>query len=612
MRLLATTDLHAHLRGFDYDSDEDGRPYGLTRVATLIRAARAEVANALLFDVGDLLQGTAVGDLAAHPSAAEAAVHPMVGALNRLRTDAACPGNHDFNYGLDVACTAYAGARFPVVCANLVRARGATPAKDTPLFPPWTILERRLRDADGRRRRVRVGLIGALPPQVLAWDEQHLRGRVEVRGIVEAVRGHIPEMRAAGADLIEMLCHAGMGAAGDDPEQEQAATAIAGLPEVDAVLAGHAHRRFPGNDYAPGPLHDTATGMVQDTPLVMAGAWGSHLGVIDLTLTKGPASRWQVVNATSRLRAVATREGPVPEDPALRKWSAPHHRTTRAFANKPVARVAERLHTYFAFAGPCPALATIAAAKAAAVRAALRGTAWEATPLVVSASPFKSGGRGGGGAYTDVPAGPVSMRHLADLYTYPNSLRALRLDGAGLRAWAERMASVYDRLTPGTPRQRLLSPLLPGYEFDVLYGVTYRIDLSAPPRYDPDTGVLLGGPGRVRSLSRPVTDEDVFVVGTSSYRASGGGGYPGLHGAPTVWESTDPVRSVIAAHLSACDGRVEAAAPWRFAPLPGTSAVFETSTKARTAPDDIARLGLTDLGDSDAGLALFEVDLNDP
>ncbi|WP_161555941.1 metallophosphoesterase [Mangrovicoccus ximenensis] len=180
LRLLGISDLHAHLRGHDYDTGRALPAAGLTRLATLIRAARAEAANCLLFDNGDTLQGTALGDWAAAGEGG-GAPHPMIDALNRLGVDAAVPGNHDFNYGLPFLQAAAAAAAYPLVCANVATRQGTAPQEDETLLPPWTLLERDLADSTGRIRRLRIGVTGAVPPQIMDWDRRILAGREPTR-----------------------------------------------------------------------------------------------------------------------------------------------------------------------------------------------------------------------------------------------------------------------------------------------------------------------------------------------------------------------------------------------------------------------------------------------
>ena len=99
LRILATTDIHAALKNWDYVRDREDPSVGLDCVATLIAAARAEVADSILLDCGDLLQGSPLADWVAfqrglkpgdvHPAfAAMALAHPELGAKARAVLEA--------------------------------------------------------------------------------------------------------------------------------------------------------------------------------------------------------------------------------------------------------------------------------------------------------------------------------------------------------------------------------------------------------------------------------------------------------------------------------------------------------------------------------------------
>jgi len=179
LRLLGLTDLHANLYPYDYYRDRPDNSVGLARTASLIAEARKESPNCLLFDNGDILQGTPLGDFAADAIANDPkAVHPVIAAMNTLDYGAATIGNHEFNYGLEVLERAYAGARFPVVCSNIRRSEGSS------WFPPSVVIERRFVDESGAAHGLKVGVIGFAPPQIAQWDETHVRGRLRIVDIV--------------------------------------------------------------------------------------------------------------------------------------------------------------------------------------------------------------------------------------------------------------------------------------------------------------------------------------------------------------------------------------------------------------------------------------------
>lgn len=568
LRILATSDLHMHLHPWDYHSARPTADYGLARIATLIEQARAEVGACILLDNGDALQGGAMGDWVAQGRGLGGRIHPAAAAMNHLRYDAATLGNHEFNYGLDFLMKALEAAEFPVVAASISRSDGR------PLVPRWTILRRRVTDAGGGVHDLRIGVIGFLPPQIMTWDRAALEGRVIAEDIVAAARRHVPALRAEGCDIVVALSHSGIGGTGDATGEENASTALAAVAGIDVVVAGHSHQLFPSQNFADDPAVDPVRGTLHGKPAVMPGFWGSHLGVIDLHLD--PAD-WSVRHCHSALRDVRD----VPPDPALVGVIAPDHLETLEFVKQPVGESRIALNTFFAMVSPAPALGLIADA-GAAYAGQLLGSGLR---TLGTGLPFKAGGRGGPDYFTDIPAGPIARRHVSDIYGYPNDFAALRLRGAELAAWLERAASVFNTIRPGQPDQPLLPPEVPSYNFDLIHGLTFRIDLAAPPC------------ARIRDLSldgAPLDPDAEFHIATSSYRASGTGGFATR---PPVAQGPAPMREVLMDHMRARSpiGRPEAPF-WSFVPMPGTTVTFDTSPKAVDHLHEVPHLSLTPLG----------------
>ena len=596
LRILATSDLHMHLLAHDYFSDSEGAPFGLARVASRIAAHRAEAENCLLLDNGDLLQGNLLGDHLAGAGARNP--HPAIACLNRLGYDATTLGNHDFSFGLRALSRVLAGARYPVVLAN-----AATPGHKPP-FTPWVRLDRRIACADGSRQPLGIGIIGFLPPQTPQWEPE-LAGQLTCTDMLEAAAQYLPQMRAAGCAVIVALCHGGIQPGPHRPGAENAAAALAGL-DIDAVVAGHTHLTFPGPDTTATALIDPLRGMLSGKPAVMPGFWGSHLGVIDLSL-RYEGSRWHITAATARAESCATAP-PCPDLPA--PVIAADRAARRHFARR-IGASTVPLNSHFTQIGHDAGLALIARASRWHLRRALERQAG-ALPILTAAAPFRSGGRGGPESYTQVPAGPISLRALTDLYLFPNHLAALRVTGADLRDWLERASAQFNRLRPGLPDQPLLNPRFPGYNFDVILGLNWQFDLSEPPLYHPDGSRAGDGPGRVRGLThrgRPVAPDQPFILATNSYRLGAHGLFAPLAArAPPLLAQGPRLRDVLARYLRRC--RSVAPAPclgWEFAPIPGASALFPTAPGANAPIPAMAPAGR-----DTAGFALWRLDLDAP
>lgn len=585
LRILATTDLHMALTGFDYFRRGRDATGGLPALAAVIAAERASADNCLFFDNGDLLQGNPLADHLASPGGLRRAPHPAVACLGALGCDAATLGNHDFSYGTGFLARSLDGAGYPVVCANLEAAGRLR-------VPPWVVLQREVVTRDGSRLPLRVGVIGFLPPQTAVWEAVSAPG-LRTAGILAAARRELPRLRSAGAEIIVVLAHSGIAAG-----TENAAAALAALPGVDAVVAGHTHTTFPGPGTPDVEGVDAAAGTIWGRPAVQPGFCGSHLGVMDLVLRRSGGDGWRV--AAHGVRLVAT--GAATAAPGLPRGLQQAHRTALSHITRRAGRSGTPLTSHFALIGHDPGLRLVAQAQRWHLRRVLGR---EGPPLLAAVAPFRCGGRSGPLHYTDIPAGRLSRRSLADLYAFPNRLAVVEVTGADLREWLERAAGIFPRLRPGCLDQPLTDPDFPAYNFDVIDGLDWTIDLSAAPLFDRDGAATGAAGGRVRGLShrgRPVAGDDRFLVATNNYRLSGVGLYGSLLGGRrAVIEGTQGLREIIHAYLRRIRRAAPAGAlPFRFAPLPGATALYDTGPGAAAhlprAPLPAESLGLTDSG----------------
>ena len=613
LRILETTDVHMNLLDYDYYQDKPTEEFGLVRTAALIKAARAEVKNTMLFDNGDLLQGSPLGDFVAIVKPlAQGAVHPAHKLMRALRYDAANIGNHEFNFGLPFLNQSLATAGFPYVNANVRIDDGSSPRGGRNAFTPYVILERDFVDEAGARQRVNIGVIGFVPPQVMAWDRGNLLGKVVAGDIIEAATLFVRRMKAEGADVVVAIAHSGFERGETVFFAENAVSKLAEVPGIDAILFGHSHSEFPGRFFNAHPKVDLARGTINGIPAVMAGRWGDHLGVIDLLLRR-EAGAWQVTDSRAQLRPILdrdTRKPLVEADAELAALIRAEHEGTLAYVRSPVAHTKSAIHSYFAQVADDPSVRVVSQAQRAYARRAMAGTPDAKLPLLSAAAPFKSGGRQGWTAYTDIPAGPIAVRNVADLYVYPNLVKVVKLDGAQVREWLEFSAQAFNRIDPaGPPEQMLLNRDFPSYNFDSLDGLTYRIDLTQASRYERNGRLVAPGARRIADLrheGRPVTDDMVFAVVTNNYRAFGGGAFPGLDGSNIIFDSVDQTRQAVADYLKAA-GTLEPAADghWKLMPVPGIKLRFLSGTGGLAHLGAYPQIKL--IKDNGDGSALFEL-----
>lgn len=624
LAILETTDLHAHVRSYDYFRLEEDPSIGLERTATLIRQARQTYPNTLLLDNGDTIQGSPMGDFQAlvkRPGPGEdLAIFRVMGALG---FDAATLGNHEFNYGLAYLGQTLGrrfdvdglpghplakGPAFPVVMANVLSAKTGQP-----LVEPYTLLNRSIqaRTPDGRivQAPLRVGVLGLTTPTITTWDRAHTQGKVVTKGVVETARQRVPELKAKGADLVVVLSHGGIDASPDRPALENASLHLATVPGVDAVLMGHTHQTFPEGKPSSMPGVDGVKGTLHGIPAVMASSWGKALGLITVQLTYD-GGRWQVdrTQTKTEVRFVASPgQPPVPADPSIAPLVEAEHQATLAYVKTPIGRADFRMSSAFADLGEVSAVQVVnLAQREAALAAVAAGLPQLAElPVLSLCPPFKAGG-GSPRNFVDVRPGDLTLGQAADLYPFPNTLQVVKVDGEGLKAWLEHAARRFNRIDPARTDAQVLVARGPSYNFDMATdpNLQYEIDVTQP----------VGN--RIRNLTwkgRPVDASLAFLVATNNYRA-GGGEFPGLDGSRTVFESPDTNRDLLIAYVKRAKAlnlaQHGSARSWRFTPVKTAGPVvvhaapgMEAFAKERGLPVRLLK------EDDGRGFSVYAVDL---
>lgn len=618
LRLLETTDIHMSLLSYDYYQDKATDQYGLARTITLIKAARGEVTNSLLFDNGDLLQGNPMGDYVAKVKPLkDGEVHPAHRVMNLLSYDAGNIGNHEFNYGLEFLRRSLKGANFPYVNANVyLDNKGAGVPQHA--FTPYVLLDRTFVDSLGKPQSLKIGVIGFVPPQIMQWDKGQLEGRVVAHDILETAKEYVPIMRAQGAQLVIAIPHAGFEKGPVSAFAENAVGPLTEVPGIDAVLFGHSHAEFPGKAFSEYPKVNLARGTINGVPAVMPGRWGDHLGVIDLRLDNSSGS-WKIVDSKASIRPIfdrTTRSSVAAPDPLVEKAVGDVHAATLEYVRNKVAFTSAPIYSYFAQVADDPSVQIVSNAQIVYVKRAMQGTDYEKYPVLSAAAPFKTGGRQGWDYYTDIPAGPLAIKNVADLYVYPNTLKAMLLTGAEVREWLEMSAGQFNQIDPkGAAQQSILNESYRSFNFDTIDGITYAFDVTQPARYDGNGKLIAPQSHRVIDMQfdgKPVQADAQFVVATNNYRAFGGGNFPRLDASKVILEAPEENRQVLIEYLRMMDTlsankqvNPSADGNWRIAPVPGVQLTFRTSSAATRYLGQQTNIKL--LKDNGDGSSLFEL-----
>jgi 2',3'-cyclic-nucleotide 2'-phosphodiesterase/3'-nucleotidase len=632
--VLETTDLHTNVMSYDYFKLAEDKSLGFERVATLINAARSEFPNNVLLDNGDTLQGTALADYQAlvKPVACEETL-AMYKVMNQFKFDGGGIGNHEFNYGLpylnQVTGSSFnvdgvsngakpcAGPNFPLVLANVYSAK-----TKAPLFAPYQIITKTISatapDGSTVKTPVKIGIIGFAPPPIMAWDKRWLDGKVYTEGFVEAATKYIPEMRSKGADLIVALAHGGLDGSTYSPDMESPNLYLSKVPGIDAMLMGHSHQVFPNATSTVSQFNlpgvDKVKGTVNGVPAVMANYWGKSLGVIKLQLVYN-GSKWTVDTSGTTVEARSTQNADktyVAVDPSVASTMATEHAATIAYVKTPIGSTDFGMNSYFADVGDVSAIEIVnqAQAKYVADYVAANMPQYASLPVLSVSAPFKSG-FAGGSDFTDVAQGNVAINNAADLYLYPNTVYAVRVQGSDIKNWLETAAKRFNQIDPAKTTDQALISSFAGYNFDMFSSpdIRYEIDVTQP----------LGS--RIKNLTykgAAVDPAAYFIIATNNYRASGGGSFPGIDGSKTIYASPDANRDVLISYIKAAKSLTRAQngsdRSWRF-----TKVATAGRVTFKSAPNKLAlatAVGLSNISvinnDDGSGkqLADYAIDLS--
>ncbi|MCR8844320.1 bifunctional 2',3'-cyclic-nucleotide 2'-phosphodiesterase/3'-nucleotidase [Paenibacillus sp. SC116] len=616
LRLMETTDLHTNMVNYDYYQDKLTDEYGLAKTATLIKQSREEVKNSMLFDNGDLLQGNPLGDYVAKVQPLkDGETHPVYKAMNELQYDAANIGNHEFNFGLEHLDRSLKGAKFPYVNSNVyVDDKDKNPNNDKNRYNPYVILDRTFKDEAGKDVKLKVGVIGFVPPQIMNWDEAHLSGKVIAKDMVESAKKFVPEMKQKGADIIVAIPHSGISTAGND--SENANLELSKIDGIDAILFGHSHAVFPGKGFDNIKGVDAKKGLINGIPAVMPGFWGDNLGVIDLEL-KQVNGEWDVVDSTSKAVPVFDKENKKPlvdADKTIVDAVKEDHDKTVKWVRSAVGKTTAPIHSYFALVQDDPSVQIVTNAQKWYTEKAIKGTELEGIPVLSAGAPFKAGGRQGVNYYTNIPKGTLAIKNVADLYVYPNTVKVVKINGTQVQEWLERSAGQFNQIDPKKKgEQALINEQFRTYNFDILDGVTYQIDVTQPSKYDADGKLVNKKAKRIKNLSykgKPVKATDKFLVVTNNYRATGGGSFPGLDGSNIVIDSQEETRQVVINYiLEKKTINPTADKNWSFVPLKNKANVtFVTSPNAKEFAKKQPHMKYKST--LDTGFAKFSIDLS--
>ena len=246
--LLQTSDVHSRIEPINQKGDRNYDEGGFVRRAAFLDQFRKEHKNVLLFDCGDISQGTPYYNM----FQGEVEVKLM----NEMGYEAVTIGNHEFVFGMDNMARLFKMAKFPVVCANYNL--DATPLKD--IVKPYVILE---------KYGLKIGVfgLGAKPEGLIQANKCEgviYENPIEVSNEIAAL------LKKKGCDVIVCLSHLGI---------QMDERLVAKTRNMDVILGGHSHT------FMKGPK--TYLNMDgKEVPVMHSGKSGVRVGRLNLTLKR--------------------------------------------------------------------------------------------------------------------------------------------------------------------------------------------------------------------------------------------------------------------------------------------------------------------------------------
>lgn len=467
LTILHTNDVHARLQDADKnglscfaEQSASGSCYGgVARLATQVNEIRKQRGNVILLDAGDQFQGT----LFFTYYKGSAIQHFM----NALEYQAMTVGNHEFDKGPEVLAEFIAGAKFPVLAANLDVGREP---RLKGLIKPYCMLT-----------------VGGETIGVVGYTAEHLRELSQIgpqvveQPIESSIAAALEVFKQHGVDKVIALSHGGFGR---DKE-------IAGrLDGIDIIVGGHSHTLLSNTDSsAEGPYPVVVKSPCGNPVLIVTAAfWGKYLGKLDVTFdNKGVVKSW-------RGNPILL-DSSVPEDPQIqvevRRLSAPLTALQQEIIGTGEVDLEGGARCRFEECnlGNLITDAMLAATAEKGVQISLQN---------------------GGGIRADIAKGAISRGQILQTLPFGNYLCTFQLQGSDLLAALENGVSRAEgRSREGTGR------------FLQVSGLRYRWD----PGREAGSRVISVEVKQADGSYSALNPEAVYLVATNSFLRYGGDGY---------------------------------------------------------------------------------------
>jgi len=509
--LLETSDVHGVIYPYDYFKDAPANG-GLAKLSTLVKGVRADNPNTLLLDNGDNQQGTPLTYY--FNKVDTTAKNPMMAAMNIMKYDAMTLGNHEFNYGMSIVDKARSEATFPWLAANIYKEDG------TNYFTPYIV-----KTVAG----VKVGILGLTTKNIPNWEvPEHIEGLVFKDTVEEAQKWVKVLKETEKVDLVVLLAHEGLENDIDTGKdlgtaiENQAyaiATKVAG---VDVLLTGHTHLSIPGK---------TLNGVLVMQPKNA----GVEICKADITMEQ-TATGWKVVTKTGANLPVTA---DTVADQAILDATKTQHEAAVSYMTEPLGEATADFPGAASRTEDSAIMDLIQKVQMKYANTDLSLAAMLPDP----APSFKKG--------------PLTVRDMYSLYIYENTLFAIKVTGQQIKDELEWSSNYFNTYTYNRTATSLVNSNVKGYNYDMLQGADYVIDVTKP------VGQRISG---LMYHGQPMDMTASYTLALNNYRA-GGGGFLGFKGSPIVYQSSDEIRNLMIQYVKDA-GKIDATADgnWHMVP----------------------------------------------
>lgn len=441
--ILGTSDVHGHFYPWDYARDEEYSSGSLAQVASIAKEVRAQNPATFMLDNGDLIQGNSAQLFTNREN-------PLIKSLNEIGYDTFNTGNHEYNFGMSNLNDIKRQFNGSFLVGNVYNPDG------TRLGNNYSIIDR-----DG----VKIAVIGMVTPHITKWDGPNLAGYnvtdpyAEIDQSIKEIQNNNEDRSDDLADVIVVSFHAGFdGEYGNDSAVDVANK----FPEVDMVLAGHAHEKRIER-------HNNAV-------VIEPGKYAEQVARVNMKLTYDTTTKHYEVAREEDVKATLIETKEYNSDKQFLDNLSSFDSEAKEDARKIIGTLSGEtsLVGYKDIKG-IPDAQVRDSALIDLILNVQRTNAEKAIPEnshhIVSTALFQSN--------ADIYPGEIKKADASVIYPYENTLMTIKTSGEAFKLYIETNANYYNQIEYDDLTISF-NENIRGYNYDMFSGVDYEIDISKP------------------------------------------------------------------------------------------------------------------------------------